>query len=83
MNPVFLAVAALAATPPNLLLICIDDLGYTDVSFQGAEYETPNIDALALGGLRLEQFYVQPSCTPTRASLLTGLFLATAFLFFF
>jgi arylsulfatase A-like enzyme len=43
-----------------------------DVGFHGSDIKTPNIDKLAETGARLEQFYVQPMCTPTRAALLTG-----------
>ena len=58
---------------PNILFILADDLGYADVGFTGGKgIKTPNIDTLAAAGARLEQFYVQPVCSPTRASLMTG-----------
>ncbi|HEY0552590.1 MAG TPA: arylsulfatase, partial [Verrucomicrobiae bacterium] len=57
---------------PNILFILADDLGSHDVSWRGSEIKTPNLDMLAFGGARLEQFYVQPVCSPTRAALLTG-----------
>lgn len=58
---------------PNIVHIVADDLGWRDVGFNGAEdIRTPNLDALAAGGARLTQFYVQPMCTPTRAAFLTG-----------
>jgi arylsulfatase A-like enzyme len=63
---------ASAATRPNILFILADDLGSYDVGWRGSEIKTPNLDRLALGGARLEQFYVQPVCSPTRAALLTG-----------
>jgi hypothetical protein len=69
------APAARAATPaprPNVLFILADDLGWGDVGFHGSEIKTPHIDRLAAAGARLEQFYVQPVCSPTRASLMTG-----------
>lgn len=58
---------------PNILFILADDLGYADVGFTGGkEIKTPNLDALAAAGARMEQFYVQPVCSPTRAALMTG-----------
>jgi arylsulfatase A-like enzyme len=49
-----------------------DDLGFKDVGYHGGNVKTPNIDKLAAEGTRLEQFYVQPVCSPTRSSLMTG-----------
>ncbi len=61
------------AARPNIIHIVADDLGWKDVGFNGAtDLKTPNLDALAAGGARFSQFYVQPMCTPTRAALLTG-----------
>ena len=68
-----LSVALAADVRPNILIILADDLGYADVGFTGGkDIKTPNIDTLAAAGARLEQFYVQPVCSPTRASLMTG-----------
>jgi arylsulfatase A-like enzyme len=65
--------ARAADRKPNIVHIVADDLGWKDVGFNGAtDLETPNLDALAAGGARLRQFYVQPMCTPTRAALMTG-----------
>jgi arylsulfatase A-like enzyme len=64
--------AADAATRPNFVFILADDLGWGDVGFHGSEIKTPNIDQLAAAGARLEQFYVQPVCSPTRAAFMTG-----------
>jgi arylsulfatase A-like enzyme len=61
-----------APSRPHILMIVADDLGWGDVGFHGSEIATPHLDALAAGGVRLEQFYVQPVCSPTRAALLTG-----------
>jgi arylsulfatase A-like enzyme len=58
--------------PPNILYIMADDLGWKDVGFHGSDIKTPTLDALAAKGARLEQFYAQPMCTPTRAALMTG-----------
>ncbi len=60
------------AAPPNILFIIADDLGWKDVGFHASDIQTPNLDQLAAGGVRLETFYAQPMCTPTRAALLTG-----------
>jgi arylsulfatase A-like enzyme len=67
------ALSALAVgTKPNILYIVSDDQGWKDVGFHGSDIKTPHLDKLAEGGARLEQFYAQPMCTPTRASLMTG-----------
>jgi arylsulfatase A-like enzyme len=60
------------APAPNIVYIISDDQGWKDVGYHGSDIKTPNIDALAAGGARLEQFYAQPMCTPTRAALMTG-----------
>ncbi|WP_165250756.1 arylsulfatase B [Paludisphaera soli] len=57
---------------PNIVVILADDLGWGDVGWHGSEIKTPNLDKLAAAGARLENFYVQPVCSPTRAALLTG-----------
>lgn len=57
---------------PNIILILVDDLGYSDFGAYGSEIQTPNIDKLAFGGLRLREFYNNSICAPTRASLITG-----------
>ena len=65
--------AAAAPTPrPNVIYFLADDLGWTDVGWHGGDIATPHLDSLAAGGARLEQFYVLPVCSPTRAAFLTG-----------
>ena len=61
---------------PNVVFILADDLGWNDVGCYGSTfYETPNIDALAKSGMRFTQAYAaSPVCSPTRASILTGLY---------
>ncbi len=60
------------STKPNILLIMVDDMGFSDLGCYGSEINTPNIDSLAAGGLRYTQFYNAARCCPTRASLMTG-----------
>ena len=57
---------------PNILLIVADDLGYSDISPYGGNIETPVLNQLAKEGVSFTSFYVQPTCSPTRSSLLTG-----------
>lgn len=57
---------------PNVVVILLDDLGYSDFGCYGAEIRTPAIDALAAGGLRFSNYTTVPMCTPARAALLTG-----------
>ncbi len=67
------ATAKSASARPNVLLIMADDMGWSDIGCYGGEIPTPNLDALAQGGLRFTQFYNTARCSPTRAALLTGL----------
>ncbi|MFW5803055.1 MAG: arylsulfatase [Verrucomicrobiota bacterium] len=61
-------------TRPNIVLIMVDDMGYSDLGCYGSEIRTTNLDELASNGLRFSQFYNAARCCPTRASLLTGLY---------
>lgn len=79
----FLSVALLAiqpspaATPdtrPNIIVMLVDDMGFSDLGCYGSEIPTPNIDRLAAGGVKFTQFYNTARCCPTRAALLTGLY---------
>ena len=58
----------------NIVFILADDLGYNGIGYNNPNIISPNIDNLAKTGIRLEQNYVQPVCTPSRAALLTGIY---------
>ena len=67
--------ALAAAQPrPNIILVMVDDMGWSDLGCYGGEIHTPHIDSLAENGLRFSAFYNTGRCCPTRASLLTGLY---------
>ena len=63
-----------ASGRPNVVIILVEDRGWSDIGPYGSELSTPHLDALAAGGVRFTQFYVTPRCSPSRASLLTGLY---------
>lgn len=68
--------AAAVSTKPHIIFLLADDLGYNDVSYHGknadSAIQTPNIDKLAKEGVMLENYYVQPICSPTRSQLMSG-----------
>lgn len=66
-------IAAYAGEKPNFLVVVADDLGWSDPGFLGSRIRTPTIDGLARRGIFMSHFYVAPTCSPTRAMLLTGL----------
>ena len=66
--------SAATAVKPNIIVILADDLGYSDTEPFGGEIQTPNISSLAKEGIRFTQFYNCAKCSPSRASLLTGLY---------
>jgi len=68
-----MAVQANSTKKPNIIVIMVDDLGYSDLGCYGGDISTPNIDSLAYGGLRFTQMYNGARCCPSRAALLTGL----------
>ena len=64
--------SVLPENPPNIILILADDMGWRDMGYHHSEIRTPVMARLAGDGIRLNRFYAQPSCSPTRAALLTG-----------
>jgi arylsulfatase A-like enzyme len=71
--PVLFSQGILHAEQPNIVVMLSDDMGWGQVGCQGGSaIPTPNIDRIAIEGIRLTQFYVQPVCTPTRSAFLTG-----------
>ncbi len=67
--PMVTRVEAPRRKQPNILLIMVDDMGFSDLGCYGGEIETPNLDRLAREGLRFTHFYNNAMCVPTRASL--------------
>lgn len=63
-----------AARRPNIILMMADDMGYSDISCFGSEIRTPNLNAMAAGGVRFTHFHNTARCCPTRSSLMTGLY---------
>jgi len=59
---------------PNIVVIFVDDMGYSDIGCYGSRIQTPNLDGMAARGIRFSQFYNTPRCCPSRAALLTGLY---------
>jgi len=71
------SVSLLAASHPerpNIIVVLVDDMGFSDIGCYGGEINTPNLDKLAADGLRFTHFHNTARCCPTRASLLTGLY---------
>ena len=61
--------------PPHIVLIIADDYGFNDIGYRNPAMKTPNMDALAAEGVILDNYYVQPICTPSRAQLMSGRYL--------
>jgi arylsulfatase A-like enzyme len=72
--PVILTSCSEDQPPPNIVLILCDDMGFSDPGCYGGEIETPNIDRLAMDGVRMTRVYNSARCCPSRASLFTGLY---------
>jgi arylsulfatase A-like enzyme len=64
--------AAIPSKRPNIVVILVDDMGFSDISAYGSEIPTPNVDALAAGGVKFTQFYNTARCSCSRAALMTG-----------
>uniref|UniRef100_A0A3B4WF80 Sulfatase N-terminal domain-containing protein n=1 Tax=Seriola lalandi dorsalis TaxID=1841481 RepID=A0A3B4WF80_SERLL len=62
----------LAARRPHVVFVLADDFGWYDVGYHSSEIRTPNLDKVSASGVRLENYYVQPLCTPSRNQLMTG-----------
>ena len=60
------------ASAPDIVIVVVDDLGYSDFGCYGSEIQTPNIDRLADHGIRFSQFVSENKCNPSRTSLMTG-----------
>ncbi len=71
---VFAEIMSSQGNRPNIVIIMVDDMGFSDIGPYGGEIPTPHLDALAAGGVKFSQFYNTGRCCPTRASLLTGLY---------
>jgi len=61
-----------ASAAPNIVVLIADDMGFGDVGYNGSEIRTPQIDQLAADGVKLNRYYVQAVCSPTRAAMMTG-----------
>lgn len=64
--------AAKQKVPPHIIFVMVDDQGYNDVGYHGSDIHTPVLDQLAAEGVKLENYYVQPICSPSRSQLMTG-----------
>ncbi len=74
LSSLFFATAAPGAKRPNIVVVLIDDVGFSDIGCYGSEIPTPNLDRLAAEGVRFTQFYNTARCSTTRAALITGLY---------
>lgn len=58
--------------PPHIIFIMTDDQGFNDIGYHSSDIRTPALDKLAADGVKLESYYIQPICTPSRSQLITG-----------
>lgn len=68
----YLKPASTVKVPPHIVFVMVDDQGYSDVGYHGSDIHTPVLDQLAAEGVKLENYYVQPICSPSRSQLMTG-----------
>lgn len=61
-----------APQPPHIIFIMTDDQGFNDIGYHSSDIRTPVLDKLAADGVKLENYYIQPICTPSRSQLITG-----------
>ena len=74
-SPIFsICLSLIGQARPNVIVVLVDDMGYSDLGSFGGEVRTPHLDRLAKDGLRFTQNYNSARCCPSRASLLTGLY---------
>lgn len=57
---------------PHIIFIMTDDQGFNDIGYHSSDIRTPVLDKLAADGVKLENYYIQPICTPSRSQLITG-----------
>lgn len=74
LPPLSSSLQAESSDRPNIIVIMVDDMGFSDIGPYGSEVPTPHLEAMAKGGARFSQFYNTGRCCPTRATLLTGLY---------
>ncbi|KGL73743.1 Arylsulfatase I [Tinamus guttatus] len=72
MDPMEKSLPPAFSRPPHIIFILTDDQGYHDVGYHGSDIQTPTLDRLAAEGVKLENYYIQPICTPSRSQLITG-----------
>lgn len=63
---------SLGSKPPHIIFIMTDDQGFNDIGYHSSDIKTPVLDKLAADGVKLENYYIQPICTPSRSQLITG-----------
>lgn len=66
------AYRASISQPPHIIFIMTDDQGFNDIGYHSSDIRTPVLDKLAADGVKLENYYIQPICTPSRSQLITG-----------